>query len=153
MGIHKPVLKTTLNICFQKCATHRVVSGVCGCSKSSIVAKYIFCCVLFGMLYIPWKRKPDQNRKWKWGFTFGCSLFAQFYVSTVGLEKRLQPAPLSVSSPREMSLPTAINGFTKCRMKHDRKCISLRYLIWNINKHHSPLGELHISENKHFGLF
>ena len=28
LGIHKPVLKTTLNICFQKCATHRVVSGV-----------------------------------------------------------------------------------------------------------------------------
>ena len=28
MGIHKPVLKTTLNVRFQKCATHRVVSGV-----------------------------------------------------------------------------------------------------------------------------
>ena len=27
-GIHKPVLKTTLNFRFQKRATHRVVSGV-----------------------------------------------------------------------------------------------------------------------------
>ena len=29
LGIHKPVLKTTLNVRFQKCATHRVVNGVC----------------------------------------------------------------------------------------------------------------------------
>ena len=28
MGIHKPVLKTTLNVRFRKCATRRVVSGV-----------------------------------------------------------------------------------------------------------------------------
>ena len=28
MGIHKPVLKTTLNVCFQECATHREVGGV-----------------------------------------------------------------------------------------------------------------------------
>ena len=26
--------------------------------------------------------------------------------------------------------------FTKCQIKQDRNCISLRYLIWNINKHH-----------------
>ena len=37
-GMNKPVLKTTLNV--QRCATHWVVSGVCWCSKSSIVAKY-----------------------------------------------------------------------------------------------------------------
>ena len=28
LGIHKPALKTTRNVRFQKCATHRVVSGV-----------------------------------------------------------------------------------------------------------------------------
>ena len=28
MGIHKTVLQTTLNVRFQKCATHQVVSGV-----------------------------------------------------------------------------------------------------------------------------
>jgi len=28
MGMHKHVLKTTLNIHFQNCATHRVVGGV-----------------------------------------------------------------------------------------------------------------------------
>ena len=27
-------------------------------------------------------------------------------------------------------------GFTKCQIKHDRNCISLQYLIWNINEHH-----------------
>ena len=26
-GIHKPVFKTILNVCFQKCATHQGVSG------------------------------------------------------------------------------------------------------------------------------
>ena len=48
---------------------------------------------------------------------------------TVGHDrgKRLQPAPLS--GQRAMSLPTEINGFTKRQIKHDRKCISLRYLI------------------------
>jgi len=30
--MHKHILKTTLNVCFQNCATHRVVSGVC-CKK------------------------------------------------------------------------------------------------------------------------
>ena len=25
--------------------------------------------------------------------------------------------------------------------------------IWNINKHHDPLGELHTSENKRLGFF
>jgi hypothetical protein len=28
-----------------------------------------------------------------------------------------------------MSLPKEINGFTKCQIKHDRNCISLRYLM------------------------
>ena len=46
MSMHKPFLKTTLNVCYQKCA-HRVVSCVRWCFKSSIVVKYYFCCVLF----------------------------------------------------------------------------------------------------------
>ena len=41
-GIHKPALKTPLNVCFQKLASHPVVSGVHWCSKSSITAKYSF---------------------------------------------------------------------------------------------------------------
>ena len=28
MGIHKPGFKTTLNVCFQKCKTHRVDTSV-----------------------------------------------------------------------------------------------------------------------------
>ena len=73
-GMHKPVLKTTLNVCFQKYVTQ-------WCSLMFQI-KY---CVLFGILKIPLKRK--LNRKQKGGlFTFGCSLFARFSVSTVGLE-------------------------------------------------------------------
>jgi len=34
-GMHKRVLKTTLNVRFQNCATHRVVSSVRWCSKTS----------------------------------------------------------------------------------------------------------------------
>ena len=59
-----------------------------------------------------------QNRNRKMGLlTSGCSLFARFSVSTVGLKpaKRLQPDVNSISST---------------------KTISLRYLIWNINEHH-----------------
>jgi len=37
MGMHKHVLKTTLNAHFQNCATHRVVGGVCWCSETSSV--------------------------------------------------------------------------------------------------------------------
>ena len=62
MGIHKPVLKTTLNVPFQKCATHRVLSGVCWCSKSSIIVKYSFCRFLFGILYIHWFLLEDSLR-------------------------------------------------------------------------------------------
>ena len=45
IGIHKPVLKTTLNVLFQKCASHRVVSGVrCSkCSKSSNEIQFLSC--------------------------------------------------------------------------------------------------------------
>ena len=78
-------------------------------------------------------------------FTFGCTLFARFSVSTVGLEPSVRTTTLSVSGQLTMSLPTEINGFTKWQIKHDRNGISQQYLIWNINEHHQPLGELHIS--------
>ena len=42
-----------------------MVSGVCWCSKSSIIAKYSFCRILFCIFQIPLKRKPDRNRKRK----------------------------------------------------------------------------------------
>jgi hypothetical protein len=44
--------KTPLNVSFQKCEIHRVVSGVRWCSLSSIVLNYSFCRVLFGIFVI-----------------------------------------------------------------------------------------------------
>ena len=44
---------------------------------------------------------------------FGCSLFALFSVSTVGLE----PSEMTLA----MSLPTEINEFTKCQIKHGKR--------------------------------
>ena len=64
-SIHKLVLKTTQNVCFHKCATHRVVSGARWCSKSSIVAIYY----LFGILFVSTgftksQIKHDRNCIW-----------------------------------------------------------------------------------------
>jgi len=39
MGMHKHVLKTTLNVHFQNCATHRVVGGVRWWLKTNISAQ------------------------------------------------------------------------------------------------------------------
>ena len=76
----------------------------------------------------------------------GFSLFAQFSVSTVGLEpsekdyNQTQTAPLSVFQPTmTMSSKQKSMGCTKCDkcgLKHDINCILLRYLIWNINEQH-----------------
>ena len=60
--------------------------------------------------------------------------------------KRLQPPPLSVSGPVSVSFIKC--RFTKCQINHDRNCISLQYLMRNINEHHQPLDEFHISDNK-----
>jgi hypothetical protein len=57
-----------------------------------------------------------------------CSLFAQFSVSTVGLEPSEKTTTPSVSFTK--------CRFIKCQIKHDRNCISLRYLIKNINEQH-----------------
>ena len=75
MGIHKDSLKTTLNFRFLKCATHWVESGARWCSKSSILAKYSFCRILFGIFLIPLKRKPDRNRK------LGCLLLVEVFTN------------------------------------------------------------------------
>ena len=51
----------------------------------------------------------------------GCSLFARFSVSTVGLEPsektttKREPPRLYVSGQQAMSLPTEINGIYKMR--------------------------------------
>ena len=64
-------------------------------------------------------------------------VFSLGYSPTVAAEnraKRLQPfvnSPISICGLSPM-------GFTKCQIKHDRNCISLRYLIWNTNEHHPP---------------
>ena len=50
--VYQRVLKTTINVCFQKCATHRVASAVRWCSKSSIVVKYSFCRVLLQIYHM-----------------------------------------------------------------------------------------------------
>ena len=55
-GIHKPVLKSTLNFRFQKCATHRVVSGVCWCIFS-------FCSVLRSSVGLEPSQKSTTKRK------------------------------------------------------------------------------------------
>ena len=114
MGFHKPVLKTTLNpiVRFQKCATHRVVSGVRWCAKSSIVS------VVFYLAFCEshWNGNQTGNGNGHGLFTFNCIFFAQFFFSTVGLEQSEKTrTPLSVSGQRAMSLPTEINGFTKRR--------------------------------------
>ena len=45
--------QTALNVCFQKCATDRVVSGVRWCSKSSIVASFCLSfCYSFSRFFI-----------------------------------------------------------------------------------------------------
>ena len=69
---------------------NRLVEGLCGpvlghkakasfASRpgSSIVVNYSFCCVLFGILEIPLKLKPDLEPETAL-FTSGCSLFARF---------------------------------------------------------------------------
>ena len=106
--------KTALNICFQKCATHRVVSGVSWCSKSSIVAKYSFCCILMS----------------------GCSLFTRFSVSTVGLDPSEQTTTGCKQPPFRFRSGFRYNRFTKCQINHNRNGISLWYFIWNFNEHH-----------------
>ena len=72
-SMHKPLLKTTLNICFLKCATHRVVSGVRWWSKSSIAAKYSLSCSIWHFVntLIHLARWPETERG------AGCSLFAR----------------------------------------------------------------------------
>ena len=88
MGIHKPVLKTTLNVQFHKCATHRVISGVRWCSKSSTVVTYSFCRVLFGVF----NSSPDGD----WSITslmFGnVVLEVPLYISlsSSGVEKQIK---------------------------------------------------------------
>ena len=68
-------------------------------------------------------------------FTFGCSLFALFSVSTVDrLSEKTTGSRPSVSGQPAMSLPTEINGFKKCQIKHDRNC------IWLNARSHSEAG-------------
>ena len=58
IGIDRPVLQTTLNICFQKCATHRVV-------------------IWHFLNPIVTETGPEPETEMGL-FTFGCSLFAWF---------------------------------------------------------------------------
>ena len=76
-GIHKLILKTTLDVRFQKC---------------------VMClsCFIWHFVY-PIETETGQEPE-SGLFTFGWSLLARFSISTVGLDraKRLQPAPFPV---------------------------------------------------------
>ena len=56
---------------------HKAKASFASRPGSSIVVNYSFCCVLFGILEIPLKLKPDLEPETAL-FTSGCSLFARF---------------------------------------------------------------------------
>ena len=125
MGIHQPVLKTTLNVCFQKCTIHRVVSSV----RSEI--QFLSCFI--------WHFVNPIEPETEMGlFMFGCSLFARFSVSTVGLE----PSEKTTTSPSFRFRSTCnessnINQWIyKMPNKRRQKLYFAPTLIWNINEHH-----------------
>ena len=104
--------------------------------ESSIVAKYSFYGVLNPIDFC-WKTNCLLAGIGKGGCSRLVVVISLGSSPTVEMEnraKRLQPninSPLSVYGP--VSAP---KGFTKCQITHDRNCISLRYLIRNINEQH-----------------
>ena len=131
INMNKPVLKTTLHISFQNCATHRVVSGVC-CSKCSCS-----CHVLFAILYIHGFLLKDSlhiDRKWREGLVAVFSLGSSPTVDTDNRATRLQP---SVNSPISVSGPVSVSmGFTKYKIKHDRNYFAM---ILDLDHQRTPL--------------
>ena len=135
----RPVLKT-INFCFQKCATHWVGSGVHWCSNSSIVAKYSLSCFwpFVNRIEMETGPKPEKGL-----FTFGCSLFARFSVSTVWLAraKRLQPAPLTF--PGQQAI---LYLFFICLIVHQMFTVTI--ITWLLMPKHRSMDAIGLTHNQ-----